>query len=89
LLASLLRRRVVFDMLTWLTGYWGSVLTNNGQKKNTLPLATLTGAMAGATESFVVTPFELVKIRLQDKKSTFKGPLDVIRHSFRTSGPLG
>jgi solute carrier family 25 2-oxodicarboxylate transporter 21 len=45
--------------------------------------------MAGATESFVVTPFELVKIRLQDKKSTFKGPLDVIRHSFRTSGPLG
>ncbi|GFZ45562.1 Mitochondrial 2-oxodicarboxylate carrier 1 [Saitozyma sp. JCM 24511] len=70
-------------------GYWGSVLTNNGQKKNTLPLATLTGALAGATESFVVTPFELVKIRLQDKKSTFKGPLDVIRHSFRTSGPLG
>jgi len=52
-------------------------------------LAILTGAAAGATESVIVTPFELVKIRLQDKSSTFKGPADVIRHSFKTSGPLG
>jgi len=28
-------------------------------------LSVLTGCSAGATESFVVTPFELVKIRLQ------------------------
>jgi solute carrier family 25 2-oxodicarboxylate transporter 21 len=52
-------------------------------------LAILTGAAAGATESVIVTPFELVKIRLQDKSSTFKGPADVIRQSFKTSGPLG
>lgn len=70
-------------------GAWGNFFTNNGQTKNTLALATITGCFAGATESIVVTPFELVKIRMQDKKSTFKGPLDVIRHSLKTSGPLG
>lgn len=38
-------------------------------------LSILTGATAGATESFVVVPFELIKIRLQDKKSAhlYKG----------------
>ncbi|WRT64308.1 uncharacterized protein IL334_001240 [Kwoniella shivajii] len=70
-------------------GSWGALFTNNGQRKNTQSLAILTGCFAGATESFVVTPFELVKIRLQDKNSSFKGPLDVVKHSFRTSGPLG
>ncbi|KAG9188138.1 hypothetical protein G6011_02061 [Alternaria panax] len=35
----------------------------------TQPLAILTGASAGATESLVVVPFELLKIRLQDKTS--------------------
>ncbi|ORX37427.1 mitochondrial carrier domain-containing protein [Kockovaella imperatae] len=70
-------------------GYWGGVFTNNGQTKMTQSLAIVTGFAAGATESFVVTPFELVKIRLQDKKSTFKGPMEVIQHSFKTHGPLG
>lgn len=70
-------------------GYWGGVFTNNGQKKNTQALAIATGFAAGASESVVVTPFELVKIRLQDKNSTFAGPMDVIRNSFKTSGPLG
>ena len=36
-------------------------------------LAILTGATAGATESFVVVPFELIKIRLQDKTTKFNG----------------
>lgn len=70
-------------------GWWGAYFTDNGQRPNTQMLAILTGAAAGATESVIVTPFELVKIRLQDKSSTFKGPADVIRHSFKTSGPLG
>ena len=38
-------------------------------EKNTQILSVLIGAHAGATESFVVVPFELIKIRLQDKKS--------------------
>jgi solute carrier family 25 2-oxodicarboxylate transporter 21 len=52
----------------------------------TQPLAILTGASAGATESLVVVPFELLKIRLQDKTSAsrYTGLLDclvkVVRH---------
>ncbi|WVR06022.1 hypothetical protein IAU60_003050 [Kwoniella sp. DSM 27419] len=67
---------------------WGAFFTNNGQKKNTLFLATTTGFFAGATESFVVTPFELVKIRMQDKNSAFKGPMEVVKHAVKTGGPL-
>lgn len=70
-------------------GYWGGILTDGGKKKNTQSLAIATGFLAGATESVVVTPFELVKIRLQDKKSTFAGPADVIRKTIAKSGPLG
>jgi solute carrier family 25 2-oxodicarboxylate transporter 21 len=52
----------------------------------TQPLAILTGASAGATESLVVVPFELLKIRLQDKTSAarYSGLMDclvkVVRH---------
>ncbi|KAL5113772.1 hypothetical protein ACEQ8H_008346 [Pleosporales sp. CAS-2024a] len=52
----------------------------------TQPLAIVTGASAGATESLVVVPFELLKIRLQDKSSAsrYKGLVDclfkVVRH---------
>jgi solute carrier family 25 2-oxodicarboxylate transporter 21 len=49
----------------------------------------LTGCCAGATESLVVTPFELVKIRLQDKNSTYAGPLDVVKKVVAKNGPLG
>lgn len=76
-------------LLMHCSGSWGALFTNNGQRKNTQALATITGCVAGATESVVVTPFELVKIRMQDKNSTFKGPIDVVRHVFRTAGPLG
>jgi hypothetical protein len=69
--------------------FWGDVFT----KKSTIPMtqsiSILTGCAAGATESFLVTPFELVKIRLQDKASTFTGPLDVIKKTLARSGPLG
>jgi len=60
-----------------------------------------------ATESFVVVPFELVKIkyvdidqfeiarsyarflRLQDKSSTFAGPMDVLKTIVKREGVLG
>lgn len=35
----------------------------------TQPLSILTGVSAGITEAFIVVPFELVKIRLQDAKN--------------------
>ena len=52
-------------------------------------LSILTGCMAGATESFVVVPFELVKIKLQDKASSFAGPMDVVRKTVAKEGLLG
>ncbi|KAJ5946656.1 hypothetical protein N7454_003495 [Penicillium verhagenii] len=59
-------------------------------EKQTQSLAVLTGATAGATESFVVVPFELVKIRLQDKASAgkYNGMLDVVKKIVKTEGPL-
>ena len=53
-------------------------------------LSILTGASAGATEAFVVVPFELVKIRLQDKAQAHKysGMLDVVQKVIRQEGIL-
>jgi hypothetical protein len=69
--------------------YWGNMFTNNGAQPMTQSLAIITGCAAGATESFVVTPFELVKIRLQDKASTYTSPSDVIKKTIARDGPLG
>lgn len=61
-----------------------------GIEKTNQPLAILTGATAGATEAFVVVPFELVKIRLQDKASAgkYSGMLDVVKKIAQAEGPL-
>ena len=39
-------------------------------------LSILAGVMAGVTEAFVIVPFELVKIRMQDKNSVLVIPFD-------------
>jgi len=70
---------------------WGKVYRNMfGVAKMNQSLSILTGASAGATEAFVVVPFELVKIRLQDKAqaSQYSGPLDVVRKIVKAEGPL-
>ena len=61
-----------------------------GMEKVTQPLAILTGATAGATESFVVVPFELVKIRMQDKAQAGKytGIVDCVVKTVKAEGPL-
>jgi len=70
--------------------FWGKTFLNlSGESKMTQNISILTGCSAGATESFVVVPFELVKIKLQDKTSIFKGPLDVLKQVIRKEGPLG
>ncbi|CAE6475131.1 unnamed protein product [Rhizoctonia solani] len=70
--------------------FWGKAFVKNSPDgKMTQGLSILTGAAAGATESFVVVPFELVKIRLQDKTSKYAGPMDVVRSIVRQHGPLG
>ncbi|CAG9999117.1 unnamed protein product [Clonostachys byssicola] len=71
---------------------WGKIYRNLfGVEKMTQGLSVLTGASAGATESFVVVPFELVKIRLQDKASAgkYNGALDVVSKTIKSDGLLG
>lgn len=53
-------------------------------------LSILTGASAGATEAFVVVPFELVKIRLQDRASAGKytGMVDCVVKTVKAEGIL-
>ncbi|KAK2737174.1 hypothetical protein FQN57_000431 [Myotisia sp. PD_48] len=70
---------------------WGAFYRNLfGIEKINQPLAILTGATAGATESFVVVPFELVKIRLQDRASAgkYNGMIDVVKKIVKQEGPL-
>ncbi|KAG0144234.1 hypothetical protein CROQUDRAFT_672496 [Cronartium quercuum f. sp. fusiforme G11] len=70
--------------------FWGSTYRRMlGTDKMTQNLSLLTGLSAGATESVVVVPFELVKIRLQDRNSTYKGPLDVVIKIVKTNGVFG
>ncbi|KAG8741416.1 hypothetical protein FRC12_015686, partial [Ceratobasidium sp. 428] len=70
--------------------FWGKTfLQASGEAKMTQGLSITTGCAAGATESFVVVPFELVKIRLQDKTSKYAGPMDVVRTIIRQHGLLG
>ncbi|TFK32952.1 mitochondrial carrier domain-containing protein [Crucibulum laeve] len=70
--------------------FWGKTFMDYaGESKMTQNISILTGCTAGATESFVVVPFELVKIKLQDKMSTFKGPMDVVKQVIRKEGLLG
>lgn len=61
-----------------------------GMDKMNQSLSILTGATAGATEAFVVVPFELVKIRLQDKASAgkYSGMVDAVTKIIRYEGPL-
>lgn len=70
---------------------WGSFYRSAfGMEKVNQPLAILTGATAGATEAFVVVPFELVKIRLQDRSSAgkYNGMIDVVQKIVKSEGPL-
>ncbi|TVY38773.1 Mitochondrial 2-oxodicarboxylate carrier [Lachnellula subtilissima] len=61
-----------------------------GVQKMNQSLSVLTGATAGATESFVVVPFELVKIRLQDRTSAgrYSGMIDCVAKIVKQEGPL-
>lgn len=69
---------------------WGQFYKKQfGLETMNQPTAILTGATAGATESFIVVPFELVKIKLQDKNTKFNGMSDVLKDILKREGPLG
>jgi solute carrier family 25 2-oxodicarboxylate transporter 21 len=70
---------------------WGTFYKNLfGVEKMNQSLSVLTGATAGATEAFVVVPFELVKIRLQDRASAgrYNGAADAVAKIIREEGIL-
>ena len=70
---------------------WGTFYKNAfGVPTMTQSLSILTGATAGATEAFVVVPFELVKIRLQDRAQAgrYNGAADAVVKIIREEGPL-
>ncbi len=70
---------------------WGKQYRNMfGMSKMNQQLSILTGATAGATEAFVVVPFELIKIRMQDRASAGKytGILDCVAKTVKAEGPL-
>lgn len=52
------------------------------------PLSILSGASAGAVESFVVVPFELIKIRVQDRSSKYKSVADAFVSTVKNEGVL-
>ncbi|GEQ67783.1 hypothetical protein JCM33374_g1448 [Metschnikowia sp. JCM 33374] len=69
---------------------WGKFYRNAFDvPKMTQSLAILTGATAGATETFVVVPFELIKIQLQDRTSKFNSAGEVLKHIVKSDGVLG
>ncbi|KAI9491587.1 mitochondrial carrier domain-containing protein [Zychaea mexicana] len=61
-----------------------------GMDKVTQPLAIATGVSAGVTEAVIIVPFELVKIRMQDKanSSKYNGTMDALRKILKQEGPL-
>ena len=70
---------------------WGKYYRNIfGIAKMNQQLSIITGASAGATEAFVVVPFELVKIRLQDRASAgkYNGMVDCVLKIVKEEGPL-
>lgn len=70
---------------------WGQVYRNAfGIPVMNQSLSILTGASAGATEAVVIVPFELVKIRLQDKASAgkYNGMMDAVTKIVKQEGPL-
>ncbi|KAI8451346.1 mitochondrial carrier domain-containing protein [Phakopsora pachyrhizi] len=71
------------------------VFGDDGRSNATLPLPYigLSAACAGATASFILTPIELVKCRMQvqevarvDKSKPLAGPLGIVRSAIRQNG---
>ncbi|KAJ4490473.1 mitochondrial carrier domain-containing protein [Lentinula aciculospora] len=67
--------------------FWGEIyLDLAGEKKMNQQLSILTGCSAGAT--FVIV-YQNLCPRLQDKNSTYAGPIDVVKQIIKKEGILG
>lgn len=71
--------------------FWGAFYRDlTGASKMNQPLSILAGASAGATESIAVVPFDLIKIRMQDRSSIgkYSGLVDCVVKTIKAEGPL-
>ncbi|CAO3700908.1 unnamed protein product [Rhizopus stolonifer] len=61
-----------------------------GFEKTTQSLSIMTGVSAGLTEAMLIAPFEMVKVRMQDKANLgkYNGTSDTIRKIIAAEGPL-
>ncbi|KAI8992666.1 mitochondrial carrier domain-containing protein [Pilobolus umbonatus] len=61
-----------------------------GFEKVTQSLSVLTGVSAGITEAFIIVPFELVKVRMQDRANIgkYNGTADTFRKIIAAEGSL-
>jgi len=92
LLGSMAENALLFLVYNNLKRQLGEI---PGEKELSLFQLALSGAGAGALVPFVLTPFELVKCRLQVQNSassgfrTYKGPVDVVIKTIKTEGIQG
>ncbi|GAN06623.1 mitochondrial 2-oxodicarboxylate carrier protein [Mucor ambiguus] len=61
-----------------------------GFEKVTQSLSVLTGVSAGITEAFLIVPFELIKVRMQDKRNLgkYNGTADTFKKIIASEGAL-
>ncbi|CAI4804649.1 CQS_1a_G0051020.mRNA.1.CDS.1 [Saccharomyces cerevisiae] len=57
--------------------------------ETTQKISIAAGASAGMTEAAVIVPFELIKIRMQDVKSSYLGPMDCLKKTIKNEGIMG
>ncbi|KAF0274887.1 hypothetical protein FOG51_00065 [Hanseniaspora uvarum] len=55
-------------------------------KENSVNVNIASGITSGIIEGFVITPFELVKVRLQDPLTKFKAPKDCLNYIIKQEG---
>ncbi|GER48351.1 mitochondrial substrate carrier family protein [Striga asiatica] len=89
--AGVLTERYCFPILRYFVE---SIRHEHHNRRTTVVQRSCAGIGAGAIQSFVITPIELIKIRLQLQRKTesninHSGPLDVTRNILKTQGWRG
>merc|ERR1719478_1585952 len=64
-----------------------AALTRNNPRDLTIPETLVAGGGAGFFVSFVLTPIELIKCRMQMGNGMYSGTLDCITKSVKSEGP--
>lgn len=79
------KRSVKFGATTEFKKFYHSI-NPTFFKENSVAVNVVSGITSGIIEGFIITPFELVKVRLQDPLSKFKAPKDCLQHIISKEG---